>query len=115
MSDTQSSDRFVGYSRCQCSGPKLLIIQRLGLLLPAVCLLPRRRWQYLRDLVPALNFVHSAEGIEIGAKAPKTKIQFNGVGGLLTYISFRQGADYMSDHDEWISYSHWRMVLTGTK
>jgi hypothetical protein len=47
--------------------------------------------------------------------APKSKIQFNGVGGLLTYISFTQGADDMSDHDKWISYSHWGMFLTGTK
>jgi hypothetical protein len=47
--------------------------------------------------------------------APKSEIQFNGVGGLLTYISFTQGADDMSDHDEWYSYSHWGMFLTGTK
>jgi hypothetical protein len=47
--------------------------------------------------------------------SPKSKTQFNGVGGLLTYISFTQGADDMSDHDEWISYSHWGMFLTGTK
>jgi len=26
-----------------------------------------------------------------------------------------QGADDMSDHDDWISYSHWGMFLTGTK
>jgi len=26
-----------------------------------------------------------------------------------------QGADDMTDHDEWISYSHWGMFLTGTK
>jgi hypothetical protein len=26
-----------------------------------------------------------------------------------------QGADDMSDHDEWISYSHWGMFLAGTK
>jgi hypothetical protein len=26
-------------------------------------------------------------------------------------ISFTQGADDMSDHDEWISYSHWGMFL----
>jgi hypothetical protein len=48
-------------------------------------------------------------------RAPKSKIQFSGVGGLLTYISFTQGADDMSDHDEWISYSQWGMFLTGTK
>jgi hypothetical protein len=47
--------------------------------------------------------------------APKSKIQFNGVGGLLTYMYFMQGADDMRDHDEWISYSHWGMFLTGTK
>jgi hypothetical protein len=48
-------------------------------------------------------------------QTPKSKIQFNGVGGLLTYISFTQGADDMSDHDEWISYSQWGMFQTGTK
>jgi hypothetical protein len=48
-------------------------------------------------------------------RAPKSKIQFSGVGGLLTYVSFTQGADDMSDHDKWISYSHWGMFLTGTK
>jgi hypothetical protein len=48
-------------------------------------------------------------------RAPKSKIQFNGVGGLPTYISFTQGADDMGDHDKWISYSHWGMFLTGTK
>src|SRR5882672_1622636 len=37
-------------------------------------------WQALRGLVPTLNFVHSAG-------APKSKIQFNGVGGLRTYVS----------------------------
>jgi hypothetical protein len=47
--------------------------------------------------------------------APKSKIQFNGVGGLPTYISFTQGADDMSDHDKWISYSHWGMFPTGKK
>jgi hypothetical protein len=47
--------------------------------------------------------------------APKSKIQFNGVGGLLTYIGFTQGADDMNDHDKWISYSHWGMFPTGTK
>ena len=51
--------------------------------------------------------------IELGA--PKSKIRFSGVGGLLTYIRFTQGADDMSDHDEWISYSHWGMFLVGTK
>jgi hypothetical protein len=47
--------------------------------------------------------------------APKSKTQFNGAGGLLTYISFTQGADDMSEHDEWISYSHWGMFLTTGK
>jgi hypothetical protein len=47
--------------------------------------------------------------------APKSKIQFNGVGGLLTYMRFMQGADDMRDHDEWTSYSHWGMFLTGTE
>jgi hypothetical protein len=45
--------------------------------------------------------------------APKSKIQFNGVGGLPTYLSFTQGADDMND--EWISCSHWGMFPTGTK
>jgi hypothetical protein len=48
-------------------------------------------------------------------RAPKSKIQFNGVGGLPTYIGFTQGADDMSDHYEWISYSHWGMFLTRRK
>jgi len=26
-----------------------------------------------------------------------------------------QGADDMTDRDDWISYSHWGMFLTGTK
>jgi hypothetical protein len=26
-----------------------------------------------------------------------------------------KGADDMSDHDKWISYSHWGMFLTGTE
>jgi hypothetical protein len=52
---------------------------------------------------------------ELACARPKSKIQFNGVGGLLTYISFMQGADDMSDHDKWTSYSHWGMFLTGTK
>jgi hypothetical protein len=46
---------------------------------------------------------------------PKSKIQFNGVGGLATYIGFTQGADDMSDHDEWISCSHWGMFLRAGK
>jgi hypothetical protein len=46
------------------------------------------------------------------AAAPKSKTQFNGAGGLPTYISFTQGADDMSDHDEWMSYSHWGMFPT---
>jgi hypothetical protein len=29
-----------------------------------------------------------------------------------SYIGFTQGADDMSDHDEWISYSHWGMFPT---
>jgi hypothetical protein len=48
-------------------------------------------------------------------RAPESNIQFSGVGGLPTYISFTQGADDMSDRDEWISYSHWGMFLTGRK
>jgi hypothetical protein len=46
------------------------------------------------------------------AGAPKPKTQFNGAGGLPTYISFTQGADDMNDHDEWTSYSQWGMFLT---
>jgi hypothetical protein len=50
------------------------------------------------------------------ARAQNLKFNlFNGVGGLLTYISVTQGADDMSDHDKWISYSHWGMFLAGTK
>jgi hypothetical protein len=30
-------------------------------------------------------------------------------------INYTQGADDMSDHCEWTSYSHWRMFPTGTK
>jgi predicted heme/steroid binding protein len=51
---------------------------------------------------------------DLAGACPKSKIQFNGVGGLPTYISFMQGADDMSDHDKWTSYSHWGMFLTGT-
>jgi hypothetical protein len=32
-----------------------------------------------------------------------------------THISFTQGADDMSEHDEWASYSHWGMFLTAGK
>jgi hypothetical protein len=49
------------------------------------------------------------------AAAPKSKTQFNGAGGLPTYINFTQGADAMSDHDEWMSYSHWGMFPTHGK
>jgi hypothetical protein len=52
---------------------------------------------------------------DLACARPKSKIQFNGVGGLLTCISFMQGADDMSDHDKWTTYSHWGMFLTGTK
>jgi hypothetical protein len=52
---------------------------------------------------------------DLAGARPKSKIQFNGIGGLLTYISSMQGADDMSDHDKWTSYSHWGMFLTGTK
>jgi hypothetical protein len=52
---------------------------------------------------------------DLAIASAQSKIQFSGVGGLLTYISFTQGADDMSDHDKWISYSHWGMFLTGTK
>jgi hypothetical protein len=31
------------------------------------------------------------------------------------YIGFTQGADDMSEHDEWTSYSHWGMFLTAGK
>jgi hypothetical protein len=49
------------------------------------------------------------------AAAPKSKTQFNGAGGLPTYISFTQGADDMTEHDKWISYSHWGMFPTNGK
>jgi hypothetical protein len=42
-------------------------------------------------------------------------MQFNGPGGLPTYIGFLQGADAMNDHDEWTSCSQWGMFLTATK
>jgi hypothetical protein len=60
--------------------------------------------KHFRDLAPELGFVHSAGG-------PKSKMQFNGVDGLPTYLRFTQGADDMSD--EWISCSHWGMFPTG--
>jgi hypothetical protein len=50
--------------------------------------------------------------------AAKSKTEFNGVGGLLTYISFtpaKARSDDMSDRNQWISYSHWGTFLTGTK
>jgi hypothetical protein len=50
--------------------------------------------------------------------AAKSKTEFNGAGGLLTYISFTRAkarSDDMSDRNQWISYSHWGMFLTGTK
>jgi predicted heme/steroid binding protein len=45
-------------------------------------------------------------------RGTEVKTQFNGAGGLPTYISFTQGADDMSDHDEWMSCSHWGMFPT---
>jgi hypothetical protein len=64
--------------------------------------------KHFRGLVPDLASCTAP-------RTPKSKIQFNSVGGLLSYISFTQGADDMNDHDEWISYSHWGMFPTGTK
>jgi hypothetical protein len=49
------------------------------------------------------------------AGAPKSELEFNGAGGSLTYISFTPGADDMSDHEEWMSYSHWGMFPTRGK
>src|SRR3984893_3973409 len=55
---------------------------------------------------------------------------FNGDGAVVSYLSDvrttketdvvqivndAQGADDMSDHDEWISYSHWGMFTLGRK
>jgi len=45
------------------------------------------------------------------------KESFNGDGAVVSYLSnvhnkgdnHEQGADDMSDHDEWITYSHWGM------
>jgi hypothetical protein len=55
---------------------------------------------------------------------------FNGHGAVVSYLNNvrttketdgvqnvidAQGADDMSDHDEWISYSHWGMFTLGRK
>jgi hypothetical protein len=55
---------------------------------------------------------------------------FNGHGAVVSYlnnvrttketdvvqiVNDAQGADDMSDHDEWISYSHWGMFTLGRK
>ena len=47
---------------------------------------------------------------DLACARPKSKIQFNGVGGLLAYISFMQGADDMSDHDKWTRTDYERSV-----
>jgi hypothetical protein len=41
----------------------------------------------------------------------RTKESFNGDGTGVSYLSIicTKGADDMSDHDDWISYSHWGM------
>jgi hypothetical protein len=58
------------------------------------------------------------------------KGNFNGDGAVVSYlnnvrttketdvvqiVNDAQGADDMSDHDEWISYSQWGMFTPGTK
>jgi hypothetical protein len=43
---------------------------------------------------------------------------FVAVADLMTVgqiVNDRQGADDVSDHDEWISYSHWGMLTLGRK
>ena len=34
---------------------------------------------------------------------------------VVQIVNDTQGADHMSDHDEWISYSHWGMFTLGRK
>jgi hypothetical protein len=42
-----------------------------------------------------------------------TKESFNCDGAVVYYLDIisTRGADGMSDHDEWISYSHWGMFI----
>jgi len=45
------------------------------------------------------------------------KESFNGDGAVVSYLNIicTKGADDMSDHDEWISYSHWGMFTLERK
>jgi hypothetical protein len=55
----------------------------------------------------------------------RTKESFNGNGAVVAYfrnyptvvriMNDTQGANNMSDHDEWTSYSHWGMFSLGLK
>ena len=47
----------------------------------------------------------------------RTKKGFNGDGAVVSYLGTicTKGADDMSDHDEWISYSHWGMFTLEPK
>jgi hypothetical protein len=46
---------------------------------------------------------------------PMVKVRVVGPIPMCRIINYTQGADDMSDHDKWISYSHWGMFPTGTK
>jgi len=45
------------------------------------------------------------------------KESFNGDGAVVSYLNIicTKGADDMSDHDEWISYSQWGMFTLERK
>jgi hypothetical protein len=47
----------------------------------------------------------------------RTKENFNGDGVVLSYLkrTCATGANDMSDHDEWVSYSHWGMFTLEPK
>jgi hypothetical protein len=47
----------------------------------------------------------------------RAKESFNGDGAVVSYLNIicTKGADDMSDHDEWISYSHWGMFTVECK
>jgi hypothetical protein len=56
--------------------------------------------------------VGCAAGVQCG-----TKEKFNGDGAVVSYVGIirTKGAHDMSDHDEWISYSHWGMFTLERK
>jgi hypothetical protein len=58
------------------------------------------------------GMIGCAAGVQCG-----TKESFNGDGAVVSYLNIicTKGADDMSDHEKWISYSHWGMFTLERK